>query len=200
MSSRRLRRVLWSLIGLCGLAVIYVGVTFVQVWRATTVDETRPVDAIVVLGAAQYDGRPSPVFERRLRRSFDLYQQGMAPVIVTTGSNQPGDRFTEGFAGYEFLRLLGVPEAAILVVVDGSNTWEQLTATDAVLAERGLNRVLLVSDPYHSYRAEQMADSVGLEAYSAPTDGSSSMRQLTRETVAVSVGRVIGYRRISNLG
>ncbi|MGI9624988.1 MAG: YdcF family protein, partial [Acidimicrobiales bacterium] len=88
---------------LVGLAVLYVGITFVQVWQASRDDQAGPVDAIVVLGAAQYDGRPSPVLEARLRAAFELYEQGHASVIVTTGSNQEGDRFTQGFAGFSFL-------------------------------------------------------------------------------------------------
>ncbi|MDH3755748.1 MAG: YdcF family protein [Acidimicrobiia bacterium] len=197
---RRTGRIVVRVIaGLAALCALYVGVTFVQVWRATTVDERRPVDAIVVLGAAQYDGQPSPVFEARLRQANQLFADGYADVIVTTGSNQLGDRFTEGFAGYDFLRDLGVPDESLLVVVDGSNTWEQLTATVAVLDARAMNSVLLVSDPYHSYRAELMADAVGLEAYSSPADVDSSVRQLVRETAAVSVGRLLGFRRISNL-
>ena len=91
-------------------------------------------------------------------------------MIVTTGSNQEGDRFTEGFAGFDYLRNQGVPEAALLVVVDGSDTWEQFTATAAVLRARDMSSVLVVSDSYHSYRAERIADDVGLEAYVSPTD------------------------------
>lgn len=190
---------LFGALGLVALGVLYVAVTFVQVWRMSQVDEARPVDAIVVLGAAQYDGRPSPVFEARLDHAQELYEGGFASVIVTTGSSQVGDRFTEGFAGYDYLRGLGVPDEDILVVVDGSNTWEQMTATAAVLGVRDMDSVLLVSDGYHTYRAELMADDVGLEAYSSPTDGGSSARQLLRETAAVSVGRILGFRRVSNL-
>lgn len=199
MPGRRLRFVAWSLVGVLVLGAVYVGATFVQVWRASTLDQTRDVDAIVVLGAAQYDGAPSPVFERRLRHAFDLYEAGHAEVIVTTGSKAEGDRFTEGFAGYDFLRSLGVPDAALLVVVDGRNTWEQLSATDAVLAERGLDSVLLVSDSYHSYRATLIAESVGLDAYSSPSGGETSFDELARETAGVSLGRLFGFRRLSNL-
>ncbi len=193
------RLVGWSILGLTLLGIVYVGVTFIQVWRTSMADEARPVDAIVVLGAAQYDGRPSPVLEARLQHALDLWEQGLADVIVTTGSNQEGDRFTEGFAGYEYLRNRGVPDDRLLVVVDGSDTWEQFTATAAVLRERDRSSVLIVSDPYHSYRAERIADDVGLEAYASPTDTGSSFRQLARETAAVSVGRLIGFRRVSNL-
>ena len=200
MERRRwFRLIAWGLVGLLGIGVLYVGVTFVQVWRGSTVDQQREVDAIVVLGAAQYDGAPSPVFERRLLHAFDLYQADLAGVVVTTGSKLEGDRFTEGFAGYDFLRGLGVPDSDILVVVDGRNTWEQLTATEAVLRGRGLSSVLLVTDGYHAYRSRLVAEAVGLEAYVSPTEGESSFFELARETAAVSIGRVFGFRRLSNI-
>ena len=179
--------------------VAYLAITFVQVWQAANTDEARPVDAIVVLGAAQYDGRPSPVLEARLDHALELYRAGYADLIVTTGANQPGDRFTQGFAGFEYLRNQGVPEDAILIVVDGTDTWEELSATANVLFQRGKSSVLLVSDPYHNLRAKAIAEEVGLEAYASAADTGSSLRQLLRETAAVSVGRIIGFRRVSNL-
>ena len=117
---------------------------------------------------------------------------------VTTGSNQPGDRFTEGYAGYEYLLLAGVPDPALIVITTGSSTWEQLAATSRQLRARDLDRVVLVSDPYHSLRLEHIADEVGLDASVSPTDSGSSIRQLVRETAAVSLGRIFGYRRIDN--
>lgn len=183
-----------------GLGVAYVAVTFAQVWLASRDDQARPVDAIVVLGAAQYDGRPSPVLEARLDTALALYEQGLAPVIVTTGSNQVGDRFTEGFTGFTYLRDQGVPEDDLRIVVDGTNTFEELSATANVLRDEQLgNVVLLVSDPYHALRAVEVAREVGLEAWFSPTDLDSSLRQLVRETAGVSVGRLIGFRRVSNL-
>jgi len=90
---------------LAALAVLYLGITYVQVWIASGADEAREgADAAVVLGAAQYDGEPSPVLAARLDRAFELYDAELVAVIVTTGSNQPGDRFTQGFAGYDYLR------------------------------------------------------------------------------------------------
>lgn len=180
------------------VVVGYVGLTFLQVLLAAGEDDRSPADAIVVLGAAQYDGRPSPVLAGRLDHALELWQEGVADVIVTTGSNQPGDRFTEGFAGFEYLRFAGVPEEQILVVTDGDSTWEQLAATARVLRNEGLDRAVLVSDPYHALRLRQIADQVGLDAAVSSTDGGSSIRQLVRETAAVSLGRVLGYRRVDN--
>ena len=197
--SRR-RTVVVSSLGLVLIGLLYVGVTFVQVWWASRVDDARPVDAIVVLGAAQYDGRPSPVLEARLDTALALYEEGLAPVIVTTGSNQDGDRFTQGFTGFTYLRDQGVPESDLRIVVDGTNTFEELSATANVLRDEALgDRVLLVSDPYHALRAVEIAREVGLEAWFSPTDLDSSVRQLVRETAGVSLGRIVGFRRVSNL-
>lgn len=197
--SRRRRAVLVA-IALVGLGVAYVGITFVQVWMASRDDQAREVDAIVVLGAAQYDGRPSPVLEARLATALSLYEQGFAPVIVTTGSNQVGDRFTEGFTGFTYLRDQGVPESDLRIVVDGTNTFEELSATANVLRDEDLGEeVLLVSDPYHALRAVEIAREVGLDAWFSPTELDSSVRQLVRETAGVSLGRLIGFRRVSNL-
>lgn len=187
-----------SLLILAGLGVAYVAFNFVSVLVASGRDDRVPVDAIVVLGAAQYDGEPSPVFAGRLDHALELWTEGLAPLIVTTGSNQEGDRFTEGFAGFEYLRFAGVPEDALLVVTDGSSTWEQLAATARQLRRLGLDSVLLVSDPYHALRLTQIAGEVGLEAEVSSTDGRTSLRNLLRETAAVSLGRMLGYRRVDN--
>ncbi len=180
------------------LGCLYVAVTFVQVLIASGRDQRDPVDAIVVLGAAQYDGEPSPVLAGRLDHALVLWEEGVAPLVVTTGSNQEGDRFTEGFAGFEYLRFAGIPEESLLVITDGSSTWEQLAATARQLRARDLESVVLVSDPYHTLRLTQIAGEVGLAATVSATDGSASIRQLVRETAAVSLGRVLGYRRVDN--
>lgn len=202
----RAKQVIRVLAALLALLVLYVGFTAWQVWdysrSGVSVDEavqSEPVDAIVVLGAAQYDGAPSPVLEGRLRRALALYDAGRAQFIITTGSNQEGDRFTEGYAGYTFLRDQGVPDEALLFDIDGGNTYEQLTSAFAILNDRDLNSVILVSDSYHSYRLLQMADEVGLRAEVSPTELDLTLFNLARETAAVSVGRVIGFRRLSNL-
>ncbi len=176
--------------------MLYGTLTFVQVWAATDGDDPRPADAIVVLGAAQYDGEPSPVLRARLDRALELYRDGWAELIVTTGANQEGDRFTQGFAGYRYLLGQGVPDADIVVITDGSDTYEELAATERQLDALGLDTVLLVTDPYHAFRSVQVAGEVGLEARATPVDGSSTFRQLTREAMAVSVGRIVGYRRL----
>ncbi len=200
----RLRRVvdrIWSrrtAVIVVALGGLYVAVNFVQVLVASGADDREAADAIVVLGAAQYDGEPSPVLAGRLDHAEQLWRDGLAPIVVTTGSNLPGDRFTEGFAGYRYLRDAGIPDEALLVITDGASSWEQLAATARQLRLLDLDSVILVSDPYHALRLTQIADEVGLDATVSSTDGSSSIRQLLRETAAVSLGRILGYRRVDN--
>jgi len=183
------------------LAVLtYLTVTFVQVWRASSRDDPTSADAIVVLGAAQYDGEPSPVLESRLSQALDLYNRGLAPRIVVTGGRRAGDTFTEATSGYNWLRDRGVPDEAILKEVTGRNTFESLAATARFLDADGQAEVLLVSDDYHTLRVEGTAREVGLDPHvSAVSRDGVSFVALGRETVAVSVGRITGYGRLTRL-
>lgn len=178
---------------------LYLGVTFVQVLAASRHDDRSPADAIVVLGAAQYNGEPSGALRGRLDHALDLYDDGVASVIIPTGGGLPGDVTTEGLTGYAYLRDRGVPEEVILVEVSAANTYEALSAARVILEERGMGRAVLVSDPYHNRRLESIAREVGLDAAVSPTGARSDMYSLGRETVAVAVGRLIGFRRLSSL-
>jgi uncharacterized SAM-binding protein YcdF (DUF218 family) len=183
------------------LAVVYLGVTFVQVWASSRHDEARQSEAIVVFGAAQYNGRPSAVLRARLDHAVDLWQKKLAPYVVVTGGKQPDDLVTEATASARYLQSKGVPDEAILREVSGRNSWDSLAAAANFLRRRGINRVLLVSDPFHSARIKAMADELRLDAHTSPTRtspiaGASELKQMARETVAVGVGRVIGFRRL----
>lgn len=198
--SRRLGR---TVLIVLALVLAYLAFTLVQVWRASLDDDTRPAQAIVVLGAAQYDGRPSPALRARLDHAIGLYRDGYAPIVVVTGGRQPGDRYTEAGAGHRYLREQGIPESALRLEVTSSNSWESLAAAARFLREEGITDVLLVSDPYHSYRIAEIAEEVGLDAGVSPTPGHalrpSVIKALLRETGAVAVGRLTGYRRLTNL-
>lgn len=198
---RRWRRRIVRGIGIVLLAMMaYLAVTFIQVWRASSEDGTRPADAIVVLGAAQYDGRPSPVLEARLQRALDLYEMGLAPVIVVTGGRQQGDTFTEATTGYNWLVERGVPDDAIEKEVQGRSTYESLAATARFLREADVMEVVLVTDGYHALRVKGIAREVGLTPHVSGVDMEGpTIAQLSRETGAVSLGRIIGYRRLTNL-
>lgn len=200
---RRPRVILRLALGAVALLVAYLVITFVQVYRAKDHDGARPVDAIVVLGAAQYDGKPSQVLQDRLDHALELYAAGVAPEVVLTGGRQAGDRFTEATTGYNYLRDHGVPDEALLKEVGGSNTYESLAAAARILRDRGQGAVVLVTDGYHAFRVGAIAESLGLEASVSPTetrlDAGAELRQIARETLAVSVGRVIGWNRLFRL-
>jgi uncharacterized SAM-binding protein YcdF (DUF218 family) len=180
--------------------IVYVGVTFAQVWAASRRDDARPSQAIVVFGAAQYNGRPSKVLAARLDHAADLYHRRIAPVIVVTGGSLPGDRFTEATVSAAYLHGRQVPDQDILREVSGRSTWESMLAASRFLHARNIRRVVLVSDPFHSYRLTTIAHEVGLDARASPTKtstitGLTELRYMGRETVAVAIGRVVGFRR-----
>jgi uncharacterized SAM-binding protein YcdF (DUF218 family) len=189
-------------LALAGVAVAYLGVTGFQVWRAARQDQAAPADAIVVLGAAQYDGRPSPVYRARLDHAAELYGQDLAPMVVVTGGRRPGDRFTEAAAGAGYLAAQGVPEDAIVLESGGSDSWTSLSAAARVLGDR--RRVLLVSSPYHALRTRHIAAEVGLEPRSSPSTSHEGYPErawhLASETLRVGAGRIIGYGRLVRLG
>ncbi len=190
--------------GVLVAAVLYLAVTFAQVYRAARRDDAQPAEAIVVFGTAQYDGEPSPVLAARLDHAIELYEQDLAPVVVVTGGNQPGDRFTEAAASANYLLEHGVPDEDVLREVSGTSSWQSLAAVSEFLAERDIDEVLLVSDPFHSLRITAMADELGLDAHSSPTRtspiaGMTEMGYMARETVAVALGRIIGFRRQANV-
>ena len=179
----------------------YLCVVFVQVWMAARRDDARRSDAIIVLGAAQFDGRPSKILSARLDHAIDLYRRGIAPVVVVTGGKQPGDRFTEASVGASYLHDHGVPEAAILRETTGRSSWQSLAAAARFLKQRHLTSVVLVSDPYHSARIEDVAHDVGLKAATSPTrtspiKGAGEWRRFLTETIRVAAGRVFGYGRL----
>ncbi len=201
---RWLRRTLWSMLAVLVVVTGYLGITFLQVRSVGRSDQARTVDAIVVLGAAQYDGRPSPQLQARLDHVIELWPQGLAPLVVVTGGNQPGDRFTEAEASRNYLIEHGVDEAAILSEDQGHSSWESLQAVAAMLRQRGAFRVLLVSDPYHSLRIRLVAEELGLTAYVSPTRtspvrGSAAQRRELKETFGIAAGRIIGFDRLFKL-
>ena len=188
------------------LAVGYLAFTAVQVFSEAESGRTdvRPAQAIVVLGAAQYDGRPSPVLQSRLDHAAELYAQDVAPLIVVTGGSQPGDRSREATVSAAYLIAEGVPEQAIRREVDGRNTWEQLAASARFLADEAITDVVLVSDPLHNKRLLLIAREVGLDAQVSATPdsriaGTNYQRMAVRETLATSLGRLISFRRMTNL-
>jgi uncharacterized SAM-binding protein YcdF (DUF218 family) len=179
----------------------YFALTFAQVWHASRQDDARPAQAIIVLGAAQFDGRPSNVLQARLDHAANLYNRKLAPRIVVTGGGQPGDRFTEAAASAKYLEYKGIPASAIELETTSTNSRDELAAASRFLHKQGIDDVLLVSDGFHAYRIDAIADEVGLNAHvsptpSSPVKGFDELRADIRETVAVAAGRLIGYDRL----
>ncbi|HEY0813604.1 MAG TPA: YdcF family protein [Pseudonocardia sp.] len=181
------------------IGVFVVGATAFRVWEVARVDDRQPADAVVVLGAAQYDGQPSSIFAARLRHAAALYDDKLAPRIVTTGGGRPGDVFTEAEAGRRFLIKLGVPASAVIAVPVGTDTLGSLQAVAAQAERDGWSSALIVSDPWHSLRARQMARDSGLAAWTSPTRSGPVVQ--TRETQARYIVRETGamlYYRLTN--
>jgi uncharacterized SAM-binding protein YcdF (DUF218 family) len=174
------------LVALGGTIAVTTYATF-RIWQRGEVDEASragTVDAIVVLGAAQYDGRPSPVFRARLDHAIALWRAGRAPLLLTTGGRQEGDRWSEAAAARDYAIRQGVPAAAIRMEDGGRSTFESLQAVDAILEEAGLGSAVFVSDRSHMLRVMRMARDLGIEAYGSPAPDSPTDATLARRVDA----------------
>ena len=197
------RRALGVTLCLIGVGIFYYLVSLLQVWTTGMSDHERPVDAIVVMGAAQYDGRPSPQLQARLDHVVELWNAGLAPMVIVTGGNQPGDRFTEASTSTKYLVNNGVPESVIVGEDTGSSSWESLRNVADRADEWGVRSIILVSDPFHSLRIRLMAEELGLTAYTSATDtspvnGWAAVKKHFGEAAGVAVGRVVGFDRLES--
>jgi uncharacterized SAM-binding protein YcdF (DUF218 family) len=179
--------------------VLLVASTALAIWWTARQDSRPASDAIVVLGSAQYNGVPSSIFEARLEHAIALFEDGVAPVIVTVGGKADGDQFAEAEAGRDYLASSGIPEDALLAVPEGVDTLESIRAVSAAFTEHGWSGAVLVSDPWHAMRAERMAEDAGLDAESSPTrqgpavqTRTTQFRYILRETAAYLLYRATG--------
>ena len=182
--------------------VVVVGATAGQVWWVARQDDTRRSDAIVVLGASQYDGKPTTVFRARLLHAKVLFDAGVAPRVITLGGKAQGDRFTEAQAGATFLKERGVTAIA---VGEGRNTLESMQALSREMGLRHWRSVVLVTDPWHSLRSRRMARDLGIQAVTSPTRTGPAVRTravqaryIARETAAYLYYRI--FHRSSEAG
>ncbi|HEX6232887.1 MAG TPA: YdcF family protein [Jiangellaceae bacterium] len=173
------RRVVVAILALVLLWVVSVPI---RVWWDARGEDHRPSDAIIVLGAAQYNGRPSPVLEARLRKARSLWEEGVAEAIVTVGGGADGDVTTEAEAGREWLISNGVSSDAVVAVASGNNTQTSLEAVGETFGENDWKTAVLVTDPWHTFRAKAMARSSGIDPVSAPARSGPVVQ--TRETQA----------------
>jgi uncharacterized SAM-binding protein YcdF (DUF218 family) len=179
--------------------LLVVTSTALAIWWNARQDSQPTSDAIVVLGSAQYNGVPSSIFEARLEHAITLYDDGVAPVIVTVGGRATGDEFTEAEAGRDYLANAGVPGDALLAVPEGVDTLQSMRAVSAAFDERGWSSAVLVTDPWHAMRAERMAQDAGIVAQSSPTrqgpavqTRATQFRYILRETAAYLLYRATG--------
>ncbi|MFM8826995.1 MAG: YdcF family protein [Actinomycetota bacterium] len=175
----------------------YFSVVFLQVRAMGAGPGTVPArsDVIVVMGAAQYDGTPSPMLEERLTTALALWKDGVAPVIAVTGGKMPADRFTEAATSRRWLTDRGVPRDAIVMEDTGRSTWESLRSLAPLLDDRGVRTVVMVTTDWHLARSTHAMRELGFAVTPAPAgEGrSGSTMRWVREAAGVGVGRVIGF-------
>jgi uncharacterized SAM-binding protein YcdF (DUF218 family) len=172
------------------MGVVLIVGTAVRVWQVARINDYSPADAIVVLGAAQYNGTPSSVFQARLEQATELFGKGVAPLVITVGGKRVGDNYTEAAAGKIYLQDQGVPGDRILAVETGSDTRRSIEAVAMAMRARDLSSVVLVSDPWHSLRTRTMARDAGLRAWTAPTRTGPAV--YTRESQLHGIARETG--------
>ena len=162
----------WIVILAAVVAVVFLLYTTAQIMREASVDEPHAADAIVVFGAAEYVGRPSPVYRARLDHAYDLFEGGLAPVIITTGGAGKDPRYSEGQVGRDYLESRGVPDVNLIAETQGSDTDESVQRVATIMRTNDMHSALLVSDAYHLYRAQKMMAREGLQVYISPRPGS----------------------------
>lgn len=173
--------VLRWILGLAAVFLFVCGMLILSVALFTGRDEARPADAIAVLGAAQYDGRPSPVLQARLDHALDLYRRGTAARLIMTGGVGPGDTVSEADVARRYAERKGVPPSAILVERAGLSSHQSMAAVAALMRRHDLESVVLVSDPFHMLRLRLLAARNGIRAYSSPTRSSPITRGTPEE-------------------
>lgn len=198
-------------LGRIGVAVVALGATYYAVTLAQVVLAGRerampPTDAVVVLGAAQYDGRPSAQLAARLDHAVTLWESGGVGAVIVTGGGRPGDRFTEAEASRRHLVEAGVPESAILAEDRGATTWESMVGVASLIAESEIDDVIVVTDPHHALRSRLIAEELGIgrvatsSTPSSVVTGTAAVRRHLVEAGGVALGRIIGFERLSGRG
>ena len=188
-----------SAVALSVALYLFACVQVVQSYASGSDRSSTSVDAVVVMGAAQYDGRPSPMLEERLKSALAVWQAGATKWIAVTGGKQEGDRFTEAGASAKWLTANGVPESAILYEETGHSTWESLEALNPVLVANNVRTVLMITTDWHVARATLTMREFGFRVVGEPAGGESHTSygaRWWREAVGVAVGRLIGFERL----
>jgi uncharacterized SAM-binding protein YcdF (DUF218 family) len=186
-----MKRTVWNVV-VAGLSVATLAIAWIAIGieRQALRDEARPADIILVLGAAEYRGRPSPVLKARLDHALDLYRKGLAPRILTTGGAGGDPVFTEGDVGRDYLTSQGVRPEDIVVEREGASTVASTALAGEIMRRMGLQSAIVVSDGYHIYRVKKMLEGRGLTVYGSPR------QERGRESLAYRwnyVKQAVGY-------
>jgi|SRR6185437_11934109 len=167
--TRHWRKWLWLLVL---VPVIFAAVVYWRILDQSEKNEARPADAIVVFGAAEYDGRPSPVYKARLDHAAQLYHRGLASIVIITGGSGHDPLFSEGVVGREYLKTLGIPDSQLIAETQSPDTAESARRVATIMSANNLHSCLAVSDGYHIFRIKQMLGREGVIVYGAPRPNS----------------------------
>lgn len=163
-----LRWVWQALILLAELVAIFVFLVSFRIVRDAGLQQLEKADAIVVFGAAEYSGRPSPVYRARLDHAFDLFRRGLAPMVITTGGAAQDPRYSEGGVGHDYLMRRGIPETSLIAETQAADTAQSAQRVAVILKRNGMGKCLAVSDAYHVFRIKKLLEHEGIEVYLAP--------------------------------
>ena len=186
-AANRRRQSPWPLwvvaLAAAGVAV-FLGISSIQIVHEAGLQQVQPADAIVVFGAAEYAGRPSPVFRARLDQAYDLFQRGAAPVVITTGGSAADPTFSEGGVGHDYLMRRGIPEAKLIAETQGTDTASSAERVAVIMRTNRMHTCVAVSDEYHVFRIRKLLESEGVQVYVAPRPDSRP-RSLWQRGLAV---------------
>ncbi len=178
---RQGRWFLWLVAGAVSAVAVFLFVTGARIAREGSLQELHPADAIVVFGAAEYAGHPSPVLRARLDHALDLYKQGLAPVLITTGGAASDPSFSEGGVGHDYLQRRGIPERNLIAETQGSDTAQSAVRVAVIMRANGLRSCIAVSDTYHVFRIKRLLEHEGIgPVYVAPRPDSRPHSLLQR--------------------
>jgi uncharacterized SAM-binding protein YcdF (DUF218 family) len=166
---RPLQRRRTPLVGaLAAAALAWLAVTCLRIAGEASRQEIHPADAIVVFGAAEYSGRPSPVYRARLDHAFDLFQQGLAPVVITTGGAAADPSYSEGGVGHDYLMHRGIPDSNLIAETQGSDTAQSAQRIGVIMRANHMHSCIAVSDAYHVFRIRKLLEHERLQVYVSP--------------------------------
>lgn len=189
--SRRRPWVRWIVTAVLAAAAAYAAILYILIDRQSRRDETRPADAIVVFGAAEYAGHPSPVYKARLDHAYGLFQRQVAPVVITTGGAGGDMRYTEGMVGHDYLMKRGIPDQDLIAETLAEDTQQSAERVAEIMRVNGMKSCVAVSDDYHMFRVKRLLERNGVTVYAAPRP---DRRPVSRwEHVSLVLREVLSY-------